>query len=356
MYTDSCATIADVESATDSTACRFVATVAFIPAGAKIGQVSMTCPVITDYGLVDGKFRLWYMSDWVYPVAQPSTGSVQAVSVLGKCASGCSNANTFCTSNSECTSCSGVALPTCVPIPSPTFVGATAADGWGVEVFPGGAEGVISFTVEALDHGFGPSELEQTGFSAESISSGEVSIVQSSITGGSKWTVIWNTRPMQQNYFVQFCFAVVNSFGAPSEDRCYFLQTRGRNCRSYGDPHMTTFDGIAYDFFGFGDFYLIKSNEFAADQFSIQVRYSPCGASTSVSCNNAVAFTDSVSSFAVYFKEDAAPQYAYKKGSRSQLAVNANVTLPNGAQLQYDTDLNTLCTSISRLPFTACFS
>ena len=194
-------------------------------------------------------------------------------------------------------------------------------DGWSKEVFPGGSEGVIKFTISAQDNGVGPLRLDYTGFTDVQINSGEVSIVQTAITGGSNWTITWTTSPLQQNHYQDFCFGVANSVGVSSEQRCLYLQTRGRNCRSFGDPHMTTFDETAYDFMvrklpietrrelinserdwffflniaqqGLGDFYLVKSRNFASDRFSIQVRYVPCSADPAApACNAAIAFTD----------------------------------------------------------------
>lgn len=58
---------------------------------------------------------------------------------------------------------------------------------------------------------------------------------------------------------------------------------RGRaHCRSWGDPHIITFDSNKYDFFGVGDYYLVRSCD---GQFVVQVRQREC---FSVSCNEAV--------------------------------------------------------------------
>ncbi|ARI82599.1 VWA domain-containing protein [Microcystis aeruginosa] len=55
---------------------------------------------------------------------------------------------------------------------------------------------------------------------------------------------------------------------------------------SNGDPHLTTFDGINYDFQSVGEFTLVKST---TDDFEIQTRQQPWNGSTSVSVNSAIA-------------------------------------------------------------------
>ncbi|TRU09096.1 MAG: hypothetical protein EWV58_22595, partial [Microcystis aeruginosa Ma_MB_F_20061100_S19] len=55
---------------------------------------------------------------------------------------------------------------------------------------------------------------------------------------------------------------------------------------SWGDPHLTTFDGIKYDFQSVGEFTLVKST---TDDFEIQTRQQPWNGSTSVSVNSAIA-------------------------------------------------------------------
>ena len=54
--------------------------------------------------------------------------------------------------------------------------------------------------------------------------------------------------------------------------------------RSKGDPHLTTFDGVAYDFQGAGEFTLVESNN---GDINVQIRYVPINSRVSVA--NAVA-------------------------------------------------------------------
>jgi RHS repeat-associated protein len=58
------------------------------------------------------------------------------------------------------------------------------------------------------------------------------------------------------------------------------------NGGSNGDPHLTTLDGINYDFQSVGEFTLVKST---TDDFEIQTRHQPWLGSTSVSVNSAIA-------------------------------------------------------------------
>ena len=55
---------------------------------------------------------------------------------------------------------------------------------------------------------------------------------------------------------------------------------------STGDPHLTTFDGLAYDFQGAGEFVLAES---VANDLEVQVRQQPVGESGTVAANTAVA-------------------------------------------------------------------
>jgi hypothetical protein len=66
---------------------------------------------------------------------------------------------------------------------------------------------------------------------------------------------------------------------------------------SNGDPHLTTFDGLHYDFQAAGEFIASKS---IPGSFEIQVRQEPWFGSTDVSVNSAVAFKVIRDHFGVY--------------------------------------------------------
>ncbi|SHL10169.1 VWD domain-containing protein, partial [Rhodothermus profundi] len=57
---------------------------------------------------------------------------------------------------------------------------------------------------------------------------------------------------------------------------------------SWGDPHLTTFDRLSYDFHAIGD-YLAARSMLPGDLFEIQVRHKPFGSSNRVSGNAALA-------------------------------------------------------------------
>lgn len=67
--------------------------------------------------------------------------------------------------------------------------------------------------------------------------------------------------------------------GECTSDRC-------RRAGSFGDPHMGTFDGLAYDFQASGDFVLTRSLD---GRFEIQARHTPVTLYPDVSLNTAVS-------------------------------------------------------------------
>lgn len=68
--------------------------------------------------------------------------------------------------------------------------------------------------------------------------------------------------------------------------------------RSYGEPHLITFDGLSYSFQTVGEFILVKSND---GKFEVQVRHAPVN--SSLSLNSAVAMKVGSDRVAFYSKE-----------------------------------------------------
>jgi uncharacterized Zn-binding protein involved in type VI secretion len=77
--------------------------------------------------------------------------------------------------------------------------------------------------------------------------------------------------------------------------------SRTRQGRSYGDPHIITFDGYSYDFQTIGEFTLVKSNE---EGFEVQVRQSAVpGTASQVSLNTGAAMKVGNQRVAFYAKD-----------------------------------------------------
>ncbi|NMF65124.1 hypothetical protein DP113_28120 [Brasilonema octagenarum UFV-E1] len=68
--------------------------------------------------------------------------------------------------------------------------------------------------------------------------------------------------------------------------------------KSYGDPHLITFDGLSYSFQTVGEFIVVKSND---GKFEVQVRHAPVN--SSLSLNSAVAMKVGSDRVAFYSKE-----------------------------------------------------
>ncbi|NEQ87277.1 MAG: hypothetical protein F6K26_46825, partial [Moorea sp. SIO2I5] len=68
--------------------------------------------------------------------------------------------------------------------------------------------------------------------------------------------------------------------------------------KSYGDPHLITFDGYRYSFQAVGEFTLLKSND---GEFEVQVRQSPVN--SSLSLNSAVSMKFGQNHVALYSKD-----------------------------------------------------
>ncbi len=73
------------------------------------------------------------------------------------------------------------------------------------------------------------------------------------------------------------------------------IDSYGSTCTSWGDPHFRTFDGLGYDFYGVGDYYLVRSTQ--GNDFVVQTRQQPCG---TVSCNFGVVVKYQSSIFIIY--------------------------------------------------------
>ncbi len=94
---------------------------------------------------------------------------------------------------------------------------------------------------------------------------------------------------------------------------------------SWGDPHLVTFDRLAYDFQGVGEFILVKS---LIDNLEIQSRMAPWGSSRVVSVNSAVAMNVAGDKVGVYVDRSPA---LYVNGSPTSLGSEA-LLLPGGGQ------------------------
>lgn len=69
------------------------------------------------------------------------------------------------------------------------------------------------------------------------------------------------------------------------------------SCWSWGDPHIYTYNHKLYDFFGFGEYKLVRMGRHQTSQerdqivdLEVQVRQQPCPTAAGVTCNVAVCF------------------------------------------------------------------
>ena len=89
------------------------------------------------------------------------------------------------------------------------------------------------------------------------------------------------------DYYIYVDSAVATSF---TQDFSIFVSASNQvgQGHGWGDVHLVTFDGKAYDFQAVGEFILVES---LIDDFQVQTRQEPWGASTRVSVNTAFATT-----------------------------------------------------------------
>jgi RHS repeat-associated protein len=96
---------------------------------------------------------------------------------------------------------------------------------------------------------------------------------------------------------------------------------------SWGDPHLVTFDGLAYDFQAVGEFILVRSLD---DNFEIQTRTAPWRNSRVVSVNTAAAMNVAGDRIGIYVGRDPA---LYINGVPTSLL--GSQSLPQGGQISF---------------------
>ncbi|WP_437719244.1 VWD domain-containing protein [Sorangium sp. So ce448] len=104
-----------------------------------------------------------------------------------------------------------------------------------------------------------------------------------------------------------------------------------------GDPHMVTFDGLAYDFQAVGEFVVLESTSGAP--LVVQARQASLGASRRVSVNTAVATALGADRIALYAGRSPP---LYVNGTATALADGAALTLAGGGQVLLESTKYTL--------------
>jgi hypothetical protein len=108
-----------------------------------------------------------------------------------------------------------------------------------------------------------------------------------------------------------------------------------REGSNWGDPHLVTFDRLAYDFQAVGEFILVMSLN---DSFEVQTRSKSWRGSRLVSVNTAVAMNVEGDRVAFYTGRD---PFIYINGVGTTLSVGL-ITLPNGGQLTFSGNVYTV--------------
>lgn len=113
-------------------------------------------------------------------------------------------------------------------------------------------------------------------------------------------------------------------FGNENEDE---YGNPGNEGSSMGDPHLRTFDGVAYDFQGAGEYTVAKS---LTDDFQVQARMEPINGRT-VSVNTAVALMAQGDRLGIYLIENKTA--VLLNGELLDTTLQQSFTLPGGARL-----------------------
>jgi len=295
---------------------------AYVPPGST-GTVIF--PVYADPGL---NVHLKYVIPSNKEVFRTSNSLVRETN--GRCAVECSNSGVDCGYESDCTSC-GVASPQCVPSEAPVFTIQSPDYGVNFNVLAGG---LLRFSVIAT----GPDSPITISFGGLPIGAQITSVTNGNVTN-STFSFVPLDSMASTSYDV--CFVAFSSRNVFSETRCVSVNIKGTVCYSSGDPHMTTFDGLSYDFQGVGDFFMMKK---VGSSFSLQARFQQCFEDAQVTCNRGIALKVGRNTITSYFAPDPFVPEIYVNGIQM---TEGNVTLLDGGFI--DVEVNDLIISIPNI-------